>query len=175
MIQALLTHRLRNSLLSRLIPNGKCMEFSGFCNEAGYGIIACAGKRLLAHRVAWVIANERDVPEGKIICHRCNNPRCCNPRHLYAGTYRDNADDRLAADREQFNRKYRPLLGVTGSNHPRGYSKDKRRQAILMRQESRPFKEIADVLGCRRQTVERWWAEHLKALSLANILTQKEK
>lgn len=173
MIQSLLTHRLRKSLLCRLVPNGQCLEFTGFCNESGYGIITSGGKRMLAHRVAWVIANERDVPEGKIICHRCNNPKCCNHKHLYAGTHRSNADDRLDADRENSNRKYRPLLGVTGSNHPRGYSADKRRQAILMRQESKPFKDIAAELGCRRQTVERWWTEHVMALEIANSLTIK--
>lgn len=165
-IEQFLNARLRRRFAAKLMQNGECLEFTGLINENGYGIVTARGARILAHRLAWVIANEREVPTGKIVCHRCNNTKCCNPKHLYAGTHQDNADDRRAADLAGPVR--RSLLGVKGTNHPRSFSADKRRRAILMRAESKiGFKEIAAEIGCRRQTVERWWAEHEKAVAVA--------
>ena len=42
-----------------------------------------------AHRIAWIIENKCEIPEDKpYILHSCNNPKCCNPNHLRAGTHR---------------------------------------------------------------------------------------
>ena len=46
-----------------------------------------------AHRVAWILTNG-EIPNGKNILHTCDNPPCCNPKHLYAGTQLDNCRDR---------------------------------------------------------------------------------
>jgi HNH endonuclease len=54
---------------------------------------------VLAHRLAWEIANGHPVPEDGLICHHCDNPLCVNPAHLYLGTYQSNAQDR--ADRNR--------------------------------------------------------------------------
>lgn len=52
------------------------------------------GKRVdaIAHRVAWELVNG-PIPAGKVICHRCDNPPCCNPSHLFVGTMADNMRD----------------------------------------------------------------------------------
>jgi hypothetical protein len=41
------------------------------------------------------------MPDGTIACHTCDNPRCCNPTHLYAGTYKDNNHDMHERGRER--------------------------------------------------------------------------
>lgn len=46
-----------------------------------------------AHRVAYMLAYG-EVPDELFVCHSCDNPPCCNPRHLWVGTGKDNADDR---------------------------------------------------------------------------------
>lgn len=40
-----------------------------------------------------------EIPDGMIICHKCDNPPCCNPLHLYAGSHSDNANDRTERNR----------------------------------------------------------------------------
>jgi hypothetical protein len=52
----------------------------------------------LAHRVAFGLSNG-GIPDGMDILHRCDNPRCCNPKHLFAGTAKDNVDDMMAKGR----------------------------------------------------------------------------
>ncbi|MBU2346596.1 MAG: HNH endonuclease [Gammaproteobacteria bacterium] len=45
-------------------------------------------------RLAWILING-EVPKGQLICHKCDNKICCNPNHLYCGTYSDNMSDRF--------------------------------------------------------------------------------
>jgi hypothetical protein len=63
-------------------------------NTMGYGRFYLTGGRArLASRVAFVIANGREPKPGYVSCHTCDNPPCCNPAHLYEGTFADNRRD----------------------------------------------------------------------------------
>jgi len=67
----------------------------------GYGRIRIDSddKRALAHRLSWEFANGRNP--GKLnVLHRCDNPPCVNPSHLFLGTQRDNIDDMLRKRRQ---------------------------------------------------------------------------
>jgi HNH endonuclease len=47
-----------------------------------------------SNRLAYRLHNDLDeIPKGLIVCHSCDNKSCCNPKHLWLGTYRDNAID----------------------------------------------------------------------------------
>lgn len=63
------------------------------------------GTRIMAHRLAWEAHNAEPIPAGKIVCHRCDNPKCFNPHHLFLGTHAENMTDRLRKGRGGFERK----------------------------------------------------------------------
>ncbi len=62
----------------------------------GYGILRYRGRYHQAHRLAWSLKNG-PIPDGMILCHRCNVRRCVNPDHLALGTRADNNADTKAA------------------------------------------------------------------------------
>jgi hypothetical protein len=51
-----------------------------------------------AHRVAWMATNG-PIPSEVLVCHRCDNPPCCNPAHLFVGTKADNTRDMISKGR----------------------------------------------------------------------------
>jgi hypothetical protein len=85
---------------SKVDQNGgpdACWPYLGFRDRDGYGDFWLRGQNQKAHRVAYLIANgEWPEPNG---CHSCDNPGCCNPAHIFAGTVAQNMADRDAKGR----------------------------------------------------------------------------
>lgn len=67
--------------------------------DEGYGAFYLNGRHQPSNRVAWMLTNG-PIPQGLVVCHRCDNPPCCNPAHLFLGTKLDNDKDRIAKGRQ---------------------------------------------------------------------------
>jgi hypothetical protein len=75
-----------------------CWEWRGSTGKNGYGNLNFRGRVVNAHRLAFQQVNGA-LAEGLFVLHRCDNRRCCNPRHLYAGTHAQNMCDMVERDR----------------------------------------------------------------------------
>lgn len=73
-----------------------CWLWQASLQKTGYGqwgyCVNTVRKMFYAHRVSYELTYG-PIPEGKYICHKCDNRRCCNPEHLYAGSGSDNMRD----------------------------------------------------------------------------------
>lgn len=85
------------------MPNG-CWVWKRSRRHFGYGIIRDRCKVMLAHRLSWEIHNG-PIPHGLFVLHKCDNPPCVNPDHLFLGTQADNM-----ADMDSKNRRFVPRL-----------------------------------------------------------------
>ena len=72
----------------------ECWPWLASTNKDRYGQFWIGNTFTGAHRYAWEVTRKCKVPEGKEILHFCDNPTCCNPNHLYAGTQLQNMKDR---------------------------------------------------------------------------------
>lgn len=102
-----------------------CWPWQGARTGNDYGYIRLNGIRFAAHRLAYALTNGA-IPKDLFVCHRCDNPRCCNPAHLFLGSASDNTRDSVAKGRWHMPAKKR-----VGSKH--GRAKIDERQAIEIR------------------------------------------
>lgn len=90
-----LAERFRRKVASQNADG--CHLWLGAKHPDGYGLIHFGSRirkrLLLAHRVAWELSNGQ-VPSDMCVLHKCDNPPCVNPEHLFLGTRRDNNIDR---------------------------------------------------------------------------------
>lgn len=97
-----------------------------------------------AHRVSWLIY-KGDIPDGKYVCHRCDNRICVNPDHLWLGTCADNQSDMA--------RKARALRGER--NPCAKLTEDQVRKIRQLLDEGLPQTQIAEMFGIQQMQVSR--------------------
>ena len=146
-------HHMPTALWNRVDVQGPddCWNWLGALKDKqklAYGGTGIPGLPTRAHIAAWVLENG-PVPDGMQINHHCDNPLCCNPAHLYAGTHEQNMADKARRGRARTN----PLRG---SDNPGSKLTD---QAVVdIRQRAaagEPQKDLAAQYGVAGSTISK--------------------
>lgn len=124
-----------------------CWEWQGVINSNGYGTLKVGQRAWLATRLLWTWLHG-EIPQGMCVLHKCDNPPCVNPDHLFLGTRKDNYDDMVAKGR----------LNRARGEH-QGSAKmtaDKVRELRrLYEKEGKTQIEISGIMGIHQTTVSR--------------------
>lgn len=133
---------------ARVKKSDGCWLWAGPVNRkaGGYGVVYARGRGRGAHRIAYELAHG-PVGLGMCVCHKCDNPPCVRPGHLFLGTHKDNADDMQAKGRGVVSR---------GDDHKRLLLTAQ--QVLWIREQramGRDCVEIAEELGRPLLTVRR--------------------
>lgn len=127
------------------IKNPGCFEWKARRNSDGYGKITL-GRYFLAHRAAWWI-HYGAVPEGLNVLHKCDNPACVNPDHLFLGTQNDNIQDMI--------RKGRKVYGVCPRGEAHGRAKLTAAQVAEIRKDPRLSSVVSEEYGVSPSQIYR--------------------
>lgn len=126
----------------RVNPVSGCWKWIASYAPGGYGQFCFDGSMRRAHRVSWIIHNG-PIPEGMLVCHRCDNPSCVNPEHLFLGTHKDNMRDMIAKGRDNL------VISPKGEDqHLSKLTEDKVLSMRKLRKETgMPYIKIGELFG----------------------------
>lgn len=139
---------------SRFIPepNSGCWIWTASVTSSCYGIVwhKTLGKRgqARAHRVSYQLYRG-EIPDGMVVCHKCDNPSCVNPEHLFVGTQLDNILDMRAKGRGA--RGFALSILMRGERGPR--RKLTAAQVESIRQDARTQRTIAADYGVTQSNI----------------------
>lgn len=130
----------------------ECWEWVGAKNH-GYGVLSRGGRNganVLAHRMSYEI-NCGD-PGGLVVCHRCDNPSCVRPDHLFLGTQMDNMKDMHKKGRNA----YGDAVASKGTCHPQAVlNEEKVIEARIRKSKGEKVAEIAGDMGVSESAMKK--------------------
>lgn len=138
--------RISERFWRRVEKTDGCWVWTGCKDRKGYGRFTLEQRWTGAHRFSWVMHNG-PISNNLFVCHRCDNPPCVNPGHLFLGTNTDNVADMDTKGRRVCN----PLHGAA---HPMAKITDA--QVIAIRQiTGRSQQSIADQYGVTQVLISK--------------------
>ncbi len=93
------TRSLADKFWSKVFKSTNCWLWMASKDSKGYGHLVHCKKTLMAHHLSWKI-HHGPIPEGMNVLHKCDNPFCVNPDHLFLGTQLDNMIDMARKERQ---------------------------------------------------------------------------
>lgn len=139
-----------------------CWEWTACCGSDGYGKYGYEGKLIKANRFSYMMTHPltidlREHPK-LLVCHKCDNPKCVNPSHLFLGTHADNMRDMHEKGR-----------GIIPKGEKQGLSKLTEQQVLEIREKyakgNITQKKLAEEYGvtepCIRYIINRHTWKHI--------------
>ena len=83
---------------NQVLKGEGCWEWMGNLVTNGYGRVGCNNLFYSTHRLSYELAYG-PIPDGMLVCHKCDNRKCVRPNHLFLGTTQDNVDDKMRKGR----------------------------------------------------------------------------
>lgn len=145
-VKASLVRRLNEKLL--LNEDSGCLEWTAKAvHKMGYGKISSTREigPLRAHRLAWVLVNG-EIPDDLIVMHSCDNPKCCNIKHLSLGTRLQNMQDMKSKGRH-----FTPFSGKIGEKNNKVKISELLAKQIIVSQGSN--QELADIFQVSKKII----------------------
>lgn len=128
-------------------PESECWKWVGGKDARGYGIFRAYGFAHRAHRFSWLL-HYGEFPNEMLVCHKCDNPSCVNPEHLFLGTQFDNMRDMVNKGRN---------ANVKGNKNPRANLSDQDVMEIrrLWDDDRVSPKELSKMFGTPKSTINK--------------------
>lgn len=111
-------------------PNTGCVLWLGAVNTKGYGLMSVDDVMRMVHRLAYEVDNG-PIPPRTLVCHKCDQPSCIRADHLFSGTHKDNAQDKVAKGRGR---------GQRNTQCPSGHPYDKENTITRTRTSGRTYR-----------------------------------
>lgn len=125
----------------------QCWNWRLGVDHDGYGKVRIGGRALIAHRVAFALGQETELPgRDTEIRHTCDNRRCCNPKHLVAGSHTDNMQDMLLRGRRSVAANWHLKLEKTRADQLRFDFQNGLSKRALSRKYNIVTKHVRDIL-----------------------------
>lgn len=122
-----------------------CWNWIAGRTKAGYGQFNYKGKIEYSHRFIFSIL-EKTIPPNMEVCHKCDNPACVNPTHLFLGTHLDNLNDMLAKKRNRY-------FGAIGEKNHRAKITRSIAACIRLEAKEKTHREISEKYGISQPTI----------------------
>lgn len=134
-----------------------CWNWKSSKDKDGYGKYKMDKKYYRAHRYAYVL-EFGSIPTGLNVLHRCDNPSCCNPNHLWVGTVADNNHDAQAKGRSSYAQAINFLSGNDLQKGSNSWKTNLTEVIVLQIRQERAngvkLQELADRYGVAERTIE---------------------
>jgi hypothetical protein len=153
---------------------GECWEWTGSKTRAGYGRFWVGRKGTFATRISFELSTGTQIPEELFVLHRCDNPSCVNPSHLFLGTASDNQQDSVSKGRHHETRK---------THCPKGHIYSPENTVVCRRPSPRTASRRCR--ACHNERVSGWgraryladpvYRDQIAARGRANYLRRKQE
>jgi len=157
----MITSRQQKNFYAKIDKSSDCWEWTAAKFSNGYGAFQLGkGKTVRAHRLMWQLQNNREISSKEFVCHKCDNPSCVNPDHLFLGDALVNNLDMISKGRNRH---------LSGEENP--MAKLTNKQSLEILKDPRTQQQIADDYGVSRPLISLIKNRKIRNCQLVELTT----